>query len=88
MATNIETLKKSNGDKVLPRTRAKAVSMENGTTVEAVIGNINEQLNDAMSKVLPAVTSADNGKVLMVVDGKWQMVTLNLTVDENGVVSM
>lgn len=37
MATKIETLKKPNGDQVLPRTRAKAVSMEDGTTVEAAI---------------------------------------------------
>ena len=40
------------------------------------------------SAILPPVTEADNGKVLMVVNGKWQLVTLNLTVDENGVVSM
>ena len=37
---------------------------------------------------LPAVTEADNGKVLMVVNGKWALVNLNLTVDENGVVSV
>lgn len=37
---------------------------------------------------LPEVTSADNGKVLMVVNGKWTAVNLNLTVDENGVVSV
>ena len=41
MATKIETLKKPNGDQVLPRTHAKAVSMENGTTVEAAISDIN-----------------------------------------------
>lgn len=37
---------------------------------------------------LPEVTEADNGKVLMVVNGKYQLVTLNLSVDANGVVSM
>ena len=37
---------------------------------------------------LPEVTSADNGKVLMVVNGRWQAVTLNLTADANGVVSI
>lgn len=37
---------------------------------------------------LPEVTEADNGKVLMVVNGKWQAVTLNITVDENGVLSI
>jgi hypothetical protein len=37
---------------------------------------------------LPAVTTADNGKVLMVVDGAWKLVQLNLSVDANGVVSV
>lgn len=37
---------------------------------------------------LPEITEADNGKVLMVVNGKLQLVNLNLTVDANGVVSM
>lgn len=46
MATTIETLKKPNGDQVLPRTRAKAVSMESGTTVEAAIENINTTINN------------------------------------------
>ena len=37
---------------------------------------------------LPAVTTADNGKVLMVVNGRWQAVDLSLYIDANGVVSM
>lgn len=37
---------------------------------------------------VPTVTEADNGKVLMVVNGKYQLVTLNLSVDENGVISI
>ena len=37
---------------------------------------------------LPAVTAADNGKMLMVVNGKWQAVDLNLSIDANGVVSI
>jgi hypothetical protein len=49
MATTIETLIKPNGDQVLPRTRAKAVSMEDGTTVEAAIMDINTAL-DAVSQ--------------------------------------
>lgn len=77
MATKIETLKKPNGDQVLPRTRAKAVTMENGTTVEAAM---------AALLTLPTVTAADNGKVLMVVNGAWQLVDPTLTLDENGVV--
>jgi hypothetical protein len=59
MATKIETLKKPNGDQVLPRTRAKAVSMENGTTVEAAINDISslvgsepvsEQIEEAVAQ--------------------------------------
>ena len=45
MATTIETLKKSNGDHVLPRTRAKAVAMEDGSTVEAAIANLNNKVD-------------------------------------------
>lgn len=45
MAAKIETLKKPNGDQVLPRTRAKAVCMENGTTVEAAIEDINAAIS-------------------------------------------
>lgn len=37
---------------------------------------------------LPEITEADNGKVLMVVNGKLQLVNLNLSIDANGVVSM
>jgi hypothetical protein len=69
MATNIETLKKPNGDKVLPRTRAKAVSMENGTTVEAAIIDINEQLktcpdaNSVVSINQQSLTDAQKAQV-------------------------
>jgi gamma-glutamylcysteine synthetase len=54
MATKIETLKKPNGDQVLPRTRAKAVSMESGTTVEAAIADANtaiENIDNAISNI-------------------------------------
>lgn len=34
---------------------------------------------------IPEITSADNGKVLMVVDGELKVVTLNLTTDTDGV---
>lgn len=37
---------------------------------------------------LPEITNADNGKILMVVNGKLQLVNLNLSIDANGVVSM
>ena len=58
MATNIETLKKPNGDQVLPRTRAKAVTMENGTTVESAIGDINLNLEE-MSNFIGGASVAD-----------------------------
>lgn len=37
---------------------------------------------------LPQVTAADNGKVLMVVNGTLQLVNLNLSIDANGVVTI
>lgn len=37
---------------------------------------------------LPDITESDNGKVLMVVNGKLQLVKLNMAIDANGVVSM
>lgn len=41
-----------------------------------------------ISPSIPEITEADNGKVLMVVNGTLQLVSLNLSVDANGVVSM
>lgn len=38
--------------------------------------------------VIPTITASDNGKVLMVVNGKLQLADLNLSIDANGVVSM
>ncbi len=40
------------------------------------------------SSSLPEVSAVDNGKVLMVVDGAWQIVDLNLSADDNGVLSI
>lgn len=37
---------------------------------------------------LPSVTTADNGKVLMVVDGAWKVVSITMTIDGDGVVSV
>ena len=60
--------------------------------VSTLVGdtNVATQISNAISELntLPAVTTADNGKVLMVVDGAWKLVQLNLSVDANGVVSV
>ena len=37
---------------------------------------------------VPTATEADNGKVLMVVNGAYQLVDLNLSIDANGVISI
>lgn len=37
---------------------------------------------------LPQVTAADNGKVLMVVNGSLQLVNLNMSIDADGIVSI
>lgn len=58
---------------------------------DAVAGDIwIDTANDPayIQPTLPEITDADNGKVLMVVNGKLQLVNLNLSVDANGVVSM
>lgn len=41
-----------------------------------------------IAPTIPEVTAADNGKVLMVVNGTYQLVNLNLSIDANGVVYM
>lgn len=58
---------------------------------EAVAGDIwIDTINDPsyIPPTLPEITQADNGKVLMVVNGKLQLVNLNLTTDANGVLSI
>lgn len=62
MATKIETLKKPNGDQVLPRTRAKAVSMENGTTVESAIAEVTTELS-GLSVDVAYINTTDNENV-------------------------
>lgn len=57
---------------------------EMNTKIYASQDWVNERLED----ILPPITEADNGKVLMVVDGQLQFVTLNLAVDENGVLKI
>ena len=58
---------------------------------EAVAGDIwIDTANDPayIPPTLPTITEADNGKVLMVVNGTLQLVDLSLSVDANGVISM
>jgi hypothetical protein len=59
--------------------------------VNAVVGDIwIDTANDPsyIPPTIPEITEADNGKVLMVVNGKLQLVNLNLSVDTNGVISI
>ena len=79
MATKIETLKKPNGDQVLPRTRAKAVSMDDGTSVEAAITSIESgyetkvdavaKLNEAKSYVDEAMSGKSTVKITLWEEG-------------------
>lgn len=58
---------------------------------DAVAGDIwIDTANDPsyIPPTIPEITESDNGKVLMVVNGKLQLVSLNLSVDANGVVFM
>ncbi len=49
--------------------------IQDGTTNKTVTQTEKNSWNNALSNVLPTVTSSDNGKVLMVVNGIWSMVT-------------
>ena len=74
------------------RVDAIAANKADLQSLSTLVGNtsVDSQISNAIANVaqLPAVTEADNGKVLMVVNGKWQLVTLNLSVDENGVMTI
>ena len=95
MATNIETLIKPNGDQVLPRTRAKAVSMENGTTVETAINDISDKAVFSPSKAqvgqMIVVSEVDeNGKPIAweaVSPLKWELIN-ELTLSEEDMVDV
>ena len=52
------------------------------------VTSVNGQTGDVATSVLPTVTTEDNGKVLMVVNGTWAVVDLNLAIDSNGVLSI
>ena len=60
---------------------------------ELAAGRIDENAlylthDDGEGSGLPEVTQADNGKVLMVVNGRWQVVSINLSVNEDGALSI
>lgn len=67
------------------------IYVQDGEPANAVAGDIwVDTANDPsyIPAVLPEITEADNGKVLMVVNGRLQLVSLNLSVDANGVISI
>ena len=49
------------------------------------VTSVNGKTGAVTVDILPAVTTADNGKVLVVVNGAWKAVDLNMSVDSNGV---
>lgn len=52
------------------------------------VTSVNGKTGAVTVSALPAVTTSDNGKVLMVVSGAWKAVDLNMSIDSNGVVSV
>ena len=52
------------------------------------ITSVNGKTGAVSVSELPSVTASDNGKVLMVVNGSWQVVSIGLSADANGVVSV
>ena len=52
------------------------------------VTSVNGKTGAVTISALPAVTTSDNGKVLMVVNGTWKAVDLNMSIDANGVVSI
>lgn len=64
-------------------------------TPKQILGDIGAQpagnyalKNEIPTVILPTVSAADNGKVLMVVDGTWKAVNITMSIDSNGVVSI
>lgn len=52
------------------------------------VTSVNGKTGAVTISALPTVSTSDNGKVLMVVNGAWQVVDLNMSIDANGVVSV
>ena len=75
----------------------QSIKLAFGRFWQHVIAKLNnyattESLNNAIADIelrnLPSVTTADNGKVLMVVDGTWQATTLSAAVNTDDEVSV
>lgn len=67
------------------------VYVQSQEPINAVAGDIwIDTANDPsyIPPTLPEITEVDNGKVLMVVNGRLQLVNMSLSVDANGVVSI
>lgn len=66
----------------------KALDARQGKILNGKIAKVEDDMRQISLCVLPTVTTADNGKVLMVVNGAWAVVDLNLAIDSNGVLSI
>lgn len=52
------------------------------------VTSINGKTGTVTVSELPTVTASDNGKVLMVVNGSWQVVDMTLSINSDGVISI
>ena len=52
------------------------------------VTSVNGKTGAVTISALPTVSASDNGKVLMVVNGTWQVVDLNMSIDSNGILSV
>lgn len=68
-------------DHVHPTDTSRQATLVSGTNIKTINGNSLLGAGDLPTRELPYVTSADNGKVLMVVGGIWQVTSLPLASD-------
>lgn len=65
-------------DHVHPTDTSRQATLVSGTNIKTVNNNSLLGLGNISIRELPTVSSADNGKVLMVVNGNWQVTSLPL----------
>lgn len=65
-------------DHVHPTDTSRQATLVSGTNIKTINGNSLLGSGNLSIRQLPSVTSADNGKVLMVVNGNWQATSLPL----------